>query len=179
MIVAEGSRSREDGKEGDAWWMMMIDDEKWTWQMNLMTLMWWEYTTDWCFYGGFTQTNFYIFHREFLRTKKIQREVVTQRNFYTETFTQKYLYKENVYTQTGWHTHTETFGNIYTKNIFYRRTFTYRNFYIGKKNAQNNFYTQMDETWLPLPPWEKFGKIQVDHLEINSCEIKSCVRTPV
>ena len=126
MIVAEGSRSREDGKEGDAWWMMMIDDEKWTWQMNLMTLMWWEYTTDWCFYGGFTQTNFYIFHREFLRTKKIRREVVTQRNFYTETFTQKYLYKENVYTQTGWHTHRNFWKHLHKKH------FLQENFYIQK-----------------------------------------------
>lgn len=173
---AEGSRSREDGKNGDGWWMMMIDDGKWTWQMNLMTMMWWEYTTDWCFYGGFTQTNFYtgnFYAQKKYREKSLHRGISTQKLLHRKTCTRKtFIHRQDA------HTHRNFWKHLHKKH------FLQVNFYIQKllhrkKNAQNNFYTQMDETWLPLPPWEKFGKIQVDHLEINSCEIKFCVRTPV
>ena len=121
----------------DEWWWLMMKNEhdKWTW---------WR----WCdenirlidaSKAASRKQTFTFYTGNFYAQKKIQREVLTQRNFYTETFTQKYLYKENVYTQTGWHTHTKTFGNIYTKNIFYRRIFTYKNFYIGKKMHRTTF----------------------------------------
>ena len=108
----------------------------------------------------------------------------TERSPYTEEFLHRNFYTEisvqgkRLYTDRMTHTHKNFWKHLHKKH-FLQENFYIQKFLHRKKNAQNNFYTQMDETWLPLPPWEKFGKIQVDHLEINSCEIKSCVRTPV